>query len=377
MPSTRGNRPLQASGTTFVAHKVAALSRIVDRFGAYMSHVQTLIEDPSTKGADKARLTGYVRRWRSGKMLVACAFFHDLLKPAGALCKALQNDEICVISAVEAIIDAVKSIRSLETTAQEELSTVKKLINRMNHAEEEPSYQEVEVVDLEDGLEYFRMHQREYTNKILTCIKSRITTHHSDTQLLTSALTVLATYGWEKSDQPDFGDSDVELLATQFQVPLKHADVDIDKLLEEWHKMLRYAKRYVNLCLDYASVWYKLFSVADAKQWSNILALVELLFCLSMSNDRVERTFSQMKLIKTDRRCNLGEASLDSLLRIEMEGPEFLAWDSSRAVQLWWTDACRRQVQDTREAPNSSLQESGDEKLAAAFDLDDWESLLL
>ena len=112
-------------------------------------------------------------------------------------------------------------------------------------------------------------------------------------------------------------------------------------------------------------------------QWSNILALVELLFCLSMSNGRVERTFSQMKLIKTDRRCNLGEASLDSLLRIEMEGPEFLAWDSSRAVQLWWTDACRRQVQDTREAPNSSLQESGDEELAAASDLDDWESLLL
>ena len=112
-------------------------------------------------------------------------------------------------------------------------------------------------------------------------------------------------------------------------------------------------------------------------QWSNILALVELLFCLPMSNGRVESTFSQMKLIKTDRRCNLGEASLDSLLRIEMEGPEFLAWDSSRAVQLWWTDACRRQVQETREAPNSSLQESGDEELAAAFDLDDWESLLL
>lgn len=377
MPSTGGNRPLRACGTRFIAHKVAALSRIVDRFGAYLSHLQTLIEDPSTKGADKARLTGYVRRWRSGKMLVACAFFHGILMPAAKLCKALQNDEICVVSAVEAMIDAAKSIRRLETTALEELSTVKKVVNRMNHAEGVFSYQEVEVVSLEDGLEYFRTHQREYINKILTCIKSRITITAHHTQLLTSAVTILATHGWEKSDRLDFGDSDVELLANQFQVPLRHASVDTDKLLEEWHQMRNHAKRYINLCSDYASVWYKLFNVADAKRWSNILDLVELLFCLPMSNGRVERTFSQMKLIKIDRRCNLSETSLDSLLRIEMEGPEFSAWDSSRAVRLWWTDACRRQVQDSRAAPNSSLQESGNEEAILAFDLDDWESLLV
>ena len=73
MPSSRGNRPLCASGTRFITHKVGALSCIIDRFGAYLSHLQTLITDSATKCADKAKLTGYIRKWREGKMIVACA----------------------------------------------------------------------------------------------------------------------------------------------------------------------------------------------------------------------------------------------------------------------------------------------------------------
>ena len=33
-------------------------------------------------------------------MLLGCALFHGVLSPAAALCKALQNDELCIVSAV-------------------------------------------------------------------------------------------------------------------------------------------------------------------------------------------------------------------------------------------------------------------------------------
>ena len=41
-PDGGGIRPLRACGTRFIAHKVCAL----DRFGAYLNHLLTLIEDP-------------------------------------------------------------------------------------------------------------------------------------------------------------------------------------------------------------------------------------------------------------------------------------------------------------------------------------------
>ena len=39
MPDKGGNRPLRACGTRFVCHKVAAIGRFIDRYGAYIAHI--------------------------------------------------------------------------------------------------------------------------------------------------------------------------------------------------------------------------------------------------------------------------------------------------------------------------------------------------
>ena len=62
MPSKGGTRPLCACGTRFVVHKVAALERMIDRFGAYISHLTAMTEDASVKPADKAKMKGYVKK---------------------------------------------------------------------------------------------------------------------------------------------------------------------------------------------------------------------------------------------------------------------------------------------------------------------------
>jgi hypothetical protein len=72
----------------------------------------------------------------------------------------------------------------------------------------------------------------------------------------------------------------------------------------------------------------------DSSQWSNVLAAIELLFCLPMANGRLERVFSQLTLIKTNRRTNLGEDSLDYLVRVNVEGLPLSEWDASRAFEL-------------------------------------------
>ena len=70
----------------------------------------------------------------------------------------------------------------------------------------------------------------------------------------------------------------------------------------------------------------------------NILAVVELLFYLPMANGRVEREFSAMNIIKTNRRNCLGEDHLDDLMRIAIDGPQLPLWDASGAINLWWKD---------------------------------------
>ena len=91
MPTQGGSRPIRACGTHFASHKVAALKRLIDLFGAYLGHLTTLANDPQVKAADRQKMKGYILKWQDSKILLGCAFFHDLLRPSATLCKMLQS----------------------------------------------------------------------------------------------------------------------------------------------------------------------------------------------------------------------------------------------------------------------------------------------
>ena len=130
---TRGNRPLHACGTRFVSHKVSAISRFVERYGAYINHLIALSEDSSVKSVDKQKLKGYVCKWRDGKILLGCAMVHDLLKPAAILCKTLQYNDVSVVDAIEALLKTNKPIEKLKALNFDELPTMKKVALRIKH----------------------------------------------------------------------------------------------------------------------------------------------------------------------------------------------------------------------------------------------------
>ena len=175
-----------------------------------------------------------------------------------------------------------------------------------------------------------------------------------DNQLLKHALNVLATQGWGRDDNASFGYPALLYLSQRFQCPLQQAGIDIAALESEWDEMVDYAKHYLNISTEENGViWWKLFNAPVSKEWSNILGLAELLFSLPMSNGHLERIFSQLKLIKTNRRTGLGEGRLDSLLCIVTTGPPPSEWDASGAVQLWWSDKKGRNVSDSRSQPSS------------------------
>ena len=59
----------------------ASRKRIIDRFGAYLSHLISMTED--VKSAYKQKMKGYT-------LYFCCAFFYDILQPSAILCKVLQ-----------------------------------------------------------------------------------------------------------------------------------------------------------------------------------------------------------------------------------------------------------------------------------------------
>ena len=235
----------------------------------------------------------------------------------------------------------------------------------------ENMYQSVVLAKFDESVVFLQSHKNEYVEKVLACLQDRVKVQHSD--LLTHILTILATQGWEKSDNTDAA---LDKLTTHFKAPLEKAGVDIFVIKDEWEDMTDYAKRYLDLVQDdYRTIWWKIFNSPSANNWKNIilLPLIELIiFCLPMSNGRLERVFS-----KSDKRSSLSEDRLDHLVRITVEGPPIAQWDAAGGVQLWLKSKQHSQVQDTRTAPTSSRTDISEADKNYSLNLmEDWDKFI-
>ena len=214
-----------------------------------------------------------------------------------------------------------------------------------------------------------------WVDAVQSCIQKHIKT--GETELLSHAVTLLATHGWERSESSSFGHPALEAVCQRFSVPLEHAGVNLSLVLEEWDDMVEYGKQYLNLVQqDYQTIWWKLYNAVDSKKWSNILSVVELLFCLPMANGHLERVFSQLKLIKNNRRTSFNEDTLDQLLRINLVGPPLADWDATGAIELWWREKKRRVSQkDTGTSSASATAAAQNDKVLqpSSFDWEEWE----
>lgn len=72
-------KPKRATGTRWICHKLSALKVLVDKFGLFIQHLETLSCDTTVKSSDQSKLKGYLRKWKSGKLFVYSCFFVDLL----------------------------------------------------------------------------------------------------------------------------------------------------------------------------------------------------------------------------------------------------------------------------------------------------------
>jgi len=230
-------------------------------------------------------------------------------------------------------------------------------------------YQSAEITHYDSALEYYKSNYSDLIERVVECLRNRLKVQHTD--LLTHVLTILTPFGWDKSEDGSFAYQSLDYLVSMFQKPLEKAGINTTLMQEEWDDMIDYAKRYLNLVQeDYTRIWWKLFNSTVSAKWTNILGLVNLLFCIPASNGKIERGFSLLKQIKTVIRTSISGQRLDELLRIA-GGPPLCQWNPTAAMNLWWKDKCRRTPSDTRAAQKSPIPE--EDPKSDSFSLEEWE----
>ena len=112
---------------------------------------------------------------------------------------------------------------------------MKKVISRIQSAETDSdsaaTYQAVKLVHYDEGIDFLTSHKNEIMESVLACLKNRVKAHHPE--LLTNALKIFATQGWNKSDDIDFASPNLDSLVQRFLIPLRKANIDTSVIIEE------------------------------------------------------------------------------------------------------------------------------------------------
>ena len=175
-----GIRPICASGSRWVSHKLNAMKRVLSKYGAYASHLIALTADSSVKDVDRAKLCGYVSKWIDAKYLLGCAFFVNLLSPCAILSKVLQEDDVDVLEAFTSLLRTVKDINKLSNKPLEQWKTYSTTIKKItitsasSSGKAEDIYQYQGLRNLTQAKSFYEAKHQEYCTAITACMKSRL-----------------------------------------------------------------------------------------------------------------------------------------------------------------------------------------------------------
>lgn len=224
---------------------------------------------------------------------------------------------------VKQILKAHRSLQQLSSTPPDEWPAVN-VSQQLTVQDGNVSYQGVQL--------------RHYSDSVVTICKDQVLVdlrrldgeirerlEWPNTDMLRSILVYLNTQTWQGSDDDAIiREVNIALahIILQFRAPLEAKSVDLSGISDEVDDMLRYARSYLGVGKDdHHRVWYQLATVAEASNWQNAVRIAELLFSLPFSTTKVEQMFSQLKLIKSERRTTLKQITLADLLEVTTEGP--------------------------------------------------------
>ena len=260
----KGIKPVRASGSRWVTHKLNAMKRVLSKYGAYTNHLTALSEDSSVKSNDQGKLRGYCHKWVNAKYLLGCAFYMDFPR-------YFRSDDLDVLAAFMSLLRTVKEINKLSSLPLEKWPTLKKILLE----DGERAYQCQSLQNYDQAKNHYTAQYRHLCVSVTDCLKSRLA--WSDLQLIRDVIFVLATQGWEKvlDVGDDSGDENsdppmeaIVRLGVRFKHPLESNGV-IEQLKDEFHDMITYANQFISLAtMDYQAVWWRVYHAPNASSWS-------------------------------------------------------------------------------------------------------------
>ena len=388
-------KPSRATGTRWIDHKYQAMKKVLENWGVYMTHIESLSQTDS-QPKKRAELQGFLRKWKHAKYVIHIAIYLDVLAPIRQLSLGFQQNLHDPVRAVKRITDFTWIMAKLTLLIDQDLESktsrltfYKRLILEVEQKiiDDKTKYVYQDIV-----LKKFKSTKssvKDFFKETLADITNTMNDRFSDvleSNIFKCLVQILDVHTWPKDEEQlaSFGTTEISDLVENLKVLLGNASCKIENILPEWDVLKTHMIPLIknNSKSSYLDIWKTIFTNNEvSNECKNVLMIAEILLITPFSNAKLERMFSRMSRVKTDWRSRLSCTNLDALLRIGEEGPDVSDFDPSDSIDHWFSDRVRRLTSSTHKYPEKrkclNNKSVVDIAMLALSDLEDEDSSVL
>ena len=334
LPELKISKP---SDTRWLAHE-RCVKAVKASYGAIVTALNDIHQNthqPEAFGLNKAL---------SKQSTVAAIHMLDYVLPQVAkLSRTLQTEHLD-LSVISSLVDA--TLHTLDDTVLPSANWVLELLEDCQNLEE--------VAGIKITLADITTFQDQVVKPFIAHLRENISSRFSSSSDIVSALSIFDPRKAPKKDAPDllqYGEQAITTLLAHYGVekpavtllgePTNKEAVITSDIITEWKT---YRQLLVNKPEDSMKTQLKELVCNEMMKtlFPNLRKIATISLSIPVSTASVERSFSQMKLIKTRLRSSLSDKSLSYLMKIGIESPNELTDDDLENIVDVWNRKNRR-----------------------------------
>ena len=330
--SQTSKRPLRPWGTRWIPHLDKALDQFWAIYAPLVQHLEQIIESDNGRKEQQNRASAMLRTIKQSLFIKNSLELHDIVKCLSLLSLSFQRKDIMVYDAIAAL-KRTKTMLELLRDSPDARQMSKKF------QDDDGEFKGVELNQQAGRTrdKCVRADLQTTVGELLEQLDSRLQDIVSNELSASSCLDIRK---WDSTTEEwsTFGNDGITILIDRFHDVLSGAGYLADNILVEWQCMkqeVKYAATDINI-----QSWSHVLKLCG-DTCPNLIGLVDIVLCLSVTSVECERGFSVMRKTKSDWRNCLSDKALTDQMRVMLVGKDIESYDPDAAVKLWLNASTR------------------------------------
>ena len=318
------------TGTRFVGHRRAAFKCLLDTWPAMKLAFENIITDPKTRQETKAKVKGLLKKLNLYHFMSLVTCYLDILEIVTPISKLFEVEHLLPFEVQPLVSETIANIDNCINASIDHDLLVSYLASfrlmdgelnssflkaddraRSNSDCEHVSIAFENMTDLDETVVRETIAKKQNALRSLKVIFEERFSSFSDP--VYQNMKWLDPKNWE---DVAYGSNQIEKLVSHFKDPLEKANFDRHVVHKEWCQLKNFARSH-HSGLDAHSLWEKIL-IYRRNEFKNVCLVAEIVFSLSTSNSMVERAFSLLTLLLSDKQLSLKHETIKSLMKINL-----------------------------------------------------------